>query len=72
MIFLINVNSTVCSDHDHVRVGCNVGHGGHVNNDEDVDNEQEEEIENIIKMWIYLEPEVGMKSFVAFWKAESK
>ena len=50
MIFLINGNSTVCSDHDHVRVGSHVGHGGRVKNDEDVDREQEEDIENIIKI----------------------
>ena len=68
MIFLINANSTVCSDHDHVHVG----HGGRVKNDEDVDKEQEEDIENIIKIGIYLEPVVGIKSFVTFWKAENK
>ena len=72
MIFLINANSTVCSDHDHVHVGSHVGHGGRVKNDEDVDKEQEEDIENIIKIGIYLEPVVGIKSFVTFWKAESK
>ena len=72
MIFLINGNSTVCSDHDHVLVGSHVGHGGRVKNDEDVDKEQEEDIENIIKIWIYLEPVVGMKSFMTFWKAESE
>ena len=40
MIFLINANSTVCSDYDHVRV----------KNDEDVDKEKEVYIENIIKI----------------------
>ena len=72
MIFLINGNSTVCSDHDHVRVGTHVVHDGRVKNDEDVYKEQEEDIENIIKIWIYLEPVVGLKSLVTFWKAESK
>ena len=72
MIFLINANSTVCSDHDHVRVGSHVGHGGRVKNDEDVDKEQKVESENILKIWIYLEPVVGIKSLVAFCKAESK
>ena len=72
MIFLINGNSTVCSDHDHVRVGSDVGHRGRVKNDEDVDMEKEVNIENIIKIWINLEPVVGIKSFVTFWKDESK
>ena len=44
MIFLINGNSTVSSDHDHVRVGSHVGH------DEDMDEEKKVDIENIIKI----------------------
>ena len=71
MIVLIDGDSTVCSVHDHVRVRSHVGHGGRVKNDEDVDREQKEDIENIIKIGIYLEPVVGMKSFMTFWKAES-
>ena len=51
MIFLIIENSTVCSDHDHIRV----------KNDEDVDKEQKVEMENIINIWIYLAPVVGIK-----------
>ena len=50
MIFLINGNSTVCSDHDHVRVGSHVGHGGRAQNDEDVDEEKKADIENIIEI----------------------
>ena len=72
LIVLTDVNSTVCSDHDYVRVRTHVGHGGRVKDDEDVEKEQKVEMENSIKIWIYLEPEVGMKSFMAFWKAESK
>ena len=47
MIFLINGNSNVSSDHDHVLVG---SHGGCVKNDEDVDEEKNADIENIIKI----------------------
>ena len=50
MIFLINGNSTVSSDHDHVRVGSHVGHGGRAQNDEDVDEEKKADIENIIEI----------------------
>ena len=50
MIFLINGNSTVSSDHDHVLVGRHGGHGGCVKNDEDVDEEKKADIENIIKI----------------------
>ena len=60
MIVLIDGNSTVCSDHDHVHVGSHVGRGGRVKKDEDVDKEQKVGFENIIKIWIYLEPAVGI------------
>ena len=49
MIFLIDVDSIVCFDHDHVGFGSHDGHGGRVKNDEDVDKEQKVESENIIK-----------------------
>ena len=50
MIVLIDGNSTVCSDHDHIHVGSHVGRGGRVKKDEDVDKEQKVGFENIIKI----------------------